>query len=84
MPPLLGLYAYSPRRGGNEDPQLHDLVLGLQGRAIAHILHPVVMKRLVDSSQYGNTYMPDEVLSDLFSAIFVQREMPTTFKMSSF
>ena len=74
--------AYSPRRGGNEDPQRHDLVLGLQGRAIAHILHPVVMKRLVDSSQYGNTYMPDEVLSDLFSAIFVQREMPTTFKMN--
>jgi len=74
--------AYSPRRGGNEDPQLHDLVLGLQGRAISHILHPAVMMRLIDSSQYGNTYMPDEVLSDLFSGIFVQREMPTTFKMN--
>jgi len=39
------------------------------------------MKRLVDSSQYGNTYLPDEVLADLFDGIFVQREIPTTFKM---
>ena len=73
--------AYSSGRRANEDPQLHDLVLGLQGRAISHILHPTVMKRLVDSSQYGNTYLPDEVLSDLFEGIFVQREIPTTFKM---
>ena len=74
--------AYSSGRRGNEDPQLHDLVLGLQGRAISHILHPTVMMRLVDSSQYGNTYMPDEVLSDLFDAIFVQGEVPSTFKMN--
>ena len=40
------------------------------------------MMRLVDSSQYGNTYMPDEVLSDLFDAIFVQGEVPSTFKMN--
>ena len=65
--------AYSSGRRANEDPQLHDLVLDLQGRAISHILHPTVMKRLVDSSQYGNTYLPDEVLSDLFEGIFVQR-----------
>ena len=74
--------AYSPRRRGNEDPQLHDLVLSLQGRAVAHILHPTVMMRLLDSSQYGNTYLPDEVLDDLFDGIFVQREVPTSFKMN--
>ena len=74
--------AYSPRRRGNEDPQLHDLVLSLQGRAVAHILHPAVMMRLLDSSQYGNTYLPDEVLDDLFDGIFVQREVPTSFKMN--
>ena len=73
--------AYSPSRG-NEDPQLHDLVLGMQGRVLAHILHPRVMQRLVDSSQYGNTYMPQEVLDDLFNAIFVQREEVNTFKMN--
>ena len=73
--------AYSPSRG-NEDPQLHDLVLGMQGRVLAHILHPKVMQRLVDSAQYGNTYMPQEVLDDLFNAIFVQREEVNTFKMN--
>ena len=74
--------AYSSGRRGNEDPQLHDLVLSMQGRTLSHILHPTVMMRLVDSSQYGNTYMPDEVLEDLFDGIFVQREIPTTFKMN--
>ena len=73
--------AYSPSRG-NEDPQLHDLVLGMQGRVLAHILHPRVMQRLVDSAQYGNTYMPQEVLDDLFNAIFVQRQEVNTFKMN--
>ena len=74
--------AYSPGRRGNEDPQLHDLVLGIQGRVISHILHPTVMMRLIDSSQYGNTYLPDEVLGDLYSGIFVRGEIPTTFKMN--
>ena len=74
--------AYSSGRRVNEDPKLHDLVLSMQGRTLSHILHPVVMMRLVDSSQYGNTYMPDEVLKDLFDGIFVQREIPTTFKMN--
>ncbi|MBL6817790.1 MAG: zinc-dependent metalloprotease [SAR86 cluster bacterium] len=73
--------AYSPGIG-NEDPQLHDLVLGMQGMVLAHILHPKVMQRLVDSAQYGNTYMPKEVLDDLFNAIFVQREEANTFKMN--
>ena len=73
--------AYSSSRG-NEDPQLHELVLNMQGRILAHVLHPSVMQRLVDSSQYGNSYMPDEVLNDLFNAIFVQREEANTFKMN--
>ena len=40
------------------------------------------MKRLSDSSQYGNEYMPNEVLQDLFDGIFVPREIPNTFKMN--
>ena len=40
------------------------------------------MKRLSDSSQYGNTYLPNEVLQDLLSGIFVPREAPNTFKMN--
>jgi hypothetical protein len=38
------------------------------------------MKRLVNSALYGNQYMPDEVLSDLNKAIFIQGEEPDTFK----
>ena len=38
------------------------------------------MKRLVNSSLYGNEYMPDEVLNDLNSAIFVLNEEPDSFK----
>ncbi|MDA7709962.1 zinc-dependent metalloprotease [Gammaproteobacteria bacterium] len=74
--------AYSSSERGNEDPQLHEIVLGLQGRVLAHILHPRVMTRLVDSSQYGNTYLPNEVLDDLQEGIFVAKEVPTTFKMN--
>ena len=74
--------AYSSSERGNEDPQLHEVVLGLQGRVLAHILHPRVMTRLVDSSQYGNTYLPNEVLDDLQEGIFVAKEVPTTFKMN--
>ncbi len=74
--------AYSSAERGNEDPQLHEVVLGLQGRVLAHILHPRVMTRLVDSSQYGNTYLPNEVLDDLQEGIFVAKEVPSTFKMN--
>jgi hypothetical protein len=38
------------------------------------------MKRLINSSLYGNTYMPKEVLTDLNNAIFVLGEEPDTFK----
>lgn len=65
---------------GNEDPQLHDMVLGMQGRVLASLLHPNVMTRLVDSAQYGNTYMPAEVLQDIFDGVFVKGEMPDTYK----
>ena len=38
------------------------------------------MKRLVNSSLYGNVYMPQEVLNDLNSAIFIDDENPDSFK----
>ena len=74
--------AYSPQSSGNGDPQVHEMVLRMQGTVLRHVLHPTVMTRLVDSAQYGNSYLPDEVLSDLHNGIFVQREVPTTFKMN--
>ena len=65
---------------GNNDPDFHALVLSSQSNILRNILHPEVMKRLVNSSLYGNTYMPAEVLYDLNEAIFVSRETPDTFK----
>jgi len=65
---------------GNNDPDFHALVLSSQSNILRNILHPEVMSRLVNSSLYGNTYMPSEVLSDLNQAIFVPREIPDTFK----
>ena len=65
---------------GNNDPDFHALVLSSQSNILRNILHPEVMNRLVNSSLYGNTYMPSEVLSDLNQAIFVPREIPDTFK----
>ena len=67
-------------RSGNNDPDFHALVLSSQRNILRNILHPEVMKRLVNSALYGNQYMPDEVLSDLNKSIFIQGEEPDTFK----
>jgi hypothetical protein len=67
-------------RSGNNDPDFHALVLSSQRNILSNILHPEVMKRLVNSALYGNQYMPDEILSDLNKAIFIQGEEPDTFK----
>ena len=67
-------------RSGNNDPNFHALVLSSQRNILRNILHPEVMKRLVNSALYGNQYMPDEVLSDLNKSIFIQGEEPDTFK----
>ena len=67
-------------RSGNNDPDFHALALSSQRNILRNILHPEVMNRLVNSSLYGNKYMPEEVLSDLNEAIFVSKEVPDTFK----
>ena len=72
--------SYYASFGDNNDPDFHEIVLASQSNILRNILHPAVMKRLVNSSLYGNQYMPDEVLSDLNSAIFITGEEPDTFK----
>ncbi|MBE1298874.1 MAG: DUF5117 domain-containing protein [Alteromonadaceae bacterium] len=56
--------------GQNEDPKIHDMVLKAQGGVLAHVLHPNVLKRITDTSLYGNKYTLDKVMSDLTTAIF--------------
>jgi hypothetical protein len=56
--------------GGNEDPHIHDRVLNIQKNVFSHLLHPNVLKRIVDSEQYGNRYKLGEFMSDLTNGIF--------------
>jgi len=72
--------AYNPNEDANDDPKLHDTVLGMQENILRHILSPSVMLRLSDSSKYGNKYSPVEVLEDLRNGIFVTQEIPNSFK----
>lgn len=56
--------------GANEDPHILDRVKMAQASCLAHLLHPTVLKRIIDSQQYGNTYTLDEYMTELTDAIF--------------
>ena len=56
--------------GYTEDPKVHEAVLAGQKRVLDHLLHPVVLKRIVDTALYGNEYPLEEMLPDLTAAIF--------------
>lgn len=55
-------------RSGN--PKIQQQVLSIQYRAMAHLLHPTTLTRLVDSKQYGNTYDLGEYMTDLTNGMF--------------
>jgi len=56
--------------GGTEDPKIHARALAVQHSALSHLLHPVVLQRLTDTSLYGNEYSAAEMLGDLTDAVF--------------
>ena len=56
--------------GGTEDPKIHARALGIQMAPLDHLLNPVVMQRMTDSSLYGNRYTPAAMVRDLNDAIF--------------
>ncbi|GJM11072.1 MAG: hypothetical protein DHS20C11_33480 [Lysobacteraceae bacterium] len=71
------LYRYlaRQRRGFNfysetEDPKVHQAVLAMQQAVLDHVLHPSVLKRMTDSSLYGNEYSLGEMMGDLTDAVF--------------
>ncbi|KZM38047.1 hypothetical protein OA92_23825 [Marinomonas sp. SBI22] len=55
----------------NEDPKAHDMILNMQKSVLNQLLHKKVLKRISDTSLYGNDYSLTAVLSDLTAAIFV-------------
>lgn len=56
--------------GKNEDPKLHDMVIRSQKAVLNHIMHPRVLKRIQDSTLYGNEYSLAEMMTDLTKAVF--------------
>ena len=56
--------------GRNEDPKVHARVASAQKAALAQLVHPSVLMRILDSGLYGNTYDLDEYMRDLTKAIF--------------
>ena len=56
--------------GATEDPKPHELILAVQKSVLDHLLHPVVLRRVSDSRQYGNQYSLGDIVEDLTNAIF--------------
>ena len=56
--------------GKTEDPKIHNMILTGQKRVLKHFTNSRVLKRLTDSSLYGNKYLPSELFRDLTSTIF--------------
>lgn len=68
-------YLQIQRRGFNffattEDPKIHNMALNMQRSVMAHITHPVVLRRMTDSRLYGNEYALADFMIDLTDAIF--------------
>jgi len=73
--PKLLQYLAIQRRGffhynATEDPKVHSRVSIIQADIISHILHPITLLRVTDSSLYGNTYSITEMMQDLTNAVF--------------
>ncbi|MCH8494817.1 MAG: zinc-dependent metalloprotease [Balneolales bacterium] len=82
-------YLQRQRRGFSfgsttEDPKIHDLALNLQRNVLAHVLHPVVLKRLTDSRLYGNEYAAVDFMGDLTESVFAAdlRSNVNTFRQN--
>ena len=67
-------YLQKQRRGfgffaESEDPKLHEQVLSLQKGLLDQLLHKNVLRRMNNSSLYGNEYSVLEMMTDLTSGI---------------
>ncbi len=71
----LAPYLQTQRRGfnffgSNEDPKIHDKIIGNQEALLAHLLNNTVLKRMSDTRMYGNTYSVMAMMTDLTNACF--------------
>ena len=68
-------YLQRQRRGFNffgttEDPKIHEMVLSMQERVLAHLLHPETVQRITNTALYGNEYSLSSFMNDLSDAVF--------------
>ena len=56
--------------GKTEDPKLHDMMLAIHKSILDHLMHPVVLRRITDSGEYGNEYALGDMFDDLTAAVF--------------
>jgi len=66
-------YLARQRRGFDftqEDPKIHNQILGYQKRVLDQLLHYNTLQRISDSELYGNTYKLSSVMTDLNNVIF--------------
>lgn len=56
--------------GTTEDPKIHELALSIQKGVLDHLLHPVVLRRMTDTTLYGNEYPVTDMMTDLTAAVF--------------
>ena len=82
LKPLESVAAYMQReRRGfdfydeNEDPKFHDYILSGHKRILNHLTNKDVLRRITDSSFYGNDYNVSEMMSDLTKGIFPREKM---------
>jgi hypothetical protein len=62
------------RRGfsTNSDPKIHEKVLSIQRSILNQLLNYTVIRRIVNSSLYGNSYSISEYFNDLTNSIFLE------------
>jgi hypothetical protein len=75
LPPHIASKMQRERRsfdffGKTEDPKFHNMILKGQKKVLKHFTNSRVLKRLTDSSLYGNKYLPSDLFADLTSSIF--------------
>ncbi|WP_440054496.1 zinc-dependent metalloprotease [Pseudoalteromonas sp. T1lg65] len=68
--------------GKNEDPKVHDMVLGMQKSVLDHILHANVLQRLSDTALYGNEYSLHSFMNDLTAGIFTKEKHTSTLSQN--
>ncbi len=70
--------------GNDEDPSLHARAFAQQRAVLAHLTHPNVLERMIDTARYGNEYSLTEYMNDLTGIVYEAdiRGNPNTYRQN--